>query len=115
MGILAVRRWADLDAAEQARLLARSTAAVFEPGLQASIEAIFEDVRERGDAAVLDATERFDGVRLAPGNPRVRPDELEAAHAATDPALLAGIREAIHNSRLFNAAQVRATALGWLA
>ena len=115
MGILAVRRWADLDAAEQARLLARSTAAVFEPGLQRSIEALFEDVRERGDDAVLDATERFDGVRLAPADLRVRPDELQAAHARCDPALLAGIREAIHNSRLFNAAQVRATALGWLA
>ena len=115
MGILAVRHWANLDAAEQGRLLARSTAAVFEPGLQASIEAIFEDVRQKGDEAVLDATERFDGVRFAAGDLRVRPEELAAAHDATDPALLAGIREAIHNSRLFNAAQVRATALGWLA
>ena len=114
MPILAVRRWADLDAAEQARLLARSTAAIFEPGLQRSIEALFEDVRARGDAAVLDATERFDGVRFDPADLRVRPDELAAAHAAADPALLAGIREAIRNSRLFNEAQVRATALGWL-
>ena len=112
MGILAVRRWADLDAAEQARLLARSTAAIFEPGLQRSIEALFEDVRARGDAAVLDATERFDGLRFAPVDLRVRPAELAAAHAAADPALLAGIREAIRNSRLFNEAQVRATAIG---
>ena len=66
MPILAVRRWDDLDAAEQARLLARSTAAIFEPALHGSIEALFEDVRARGDAAVLDATERFDGVRFAP-------------------------------------------------
>ncbi len=115
MPILAVRRWADLDAAEQARLLARSTAAVFESALQASIEALFADVRERGDAAVLDATERFDGVRLAPADLRVRPEELAAAHAACPPALLEGIREAIRNSRLFNEAQVRATAIGWLA
>ncbi len=115
MPVLAVRRWADLDAAEQARLLARSTAAVFEPGLQASIEALFEGVRTRGDEAVLDATERFDGVRLAAADLRIRPAELASAHAGADPALLGGIREAIHNSRLFNAAQVRATALGWLA
>ncbi len=114
MPILAVRRWADLDAAEQARLLARSTAAIFEAGLAASIEALFEDVRARGDAAVLDATERFDGVRFDPADLRVQPEELAAAHAAADPALLAGIREAIRNSRLFNEAQVRATALGWL-
>ncbi len=115
MPILAVRRWADLDAPEQARLLARSTAAVFEPALQASIEALFEDVRARGDAAVLDATERFDGVRFSAADLRVGPEELAAAHAAAGPALLGGIREAIHNSRLFNTAQVRATAAGWLA
>jgi histidinol dehydrogenase len=113
MGILAVRRWAALDATEQARLLARSTAAIFEPGLVASIERLFADVRARGDEAVVEATERFDGIRIAPGDLRVRPDELAAAHAATSPALLAGIREAIRNSRLFNDAQVRATATGW--
>jgi histidinol dehydrogenase len=113
MPILAVRRWADLPPAEQARLLARSTAAVFDPALQAAIEALFADVRERGDAAVLDATERFDGVRFDPADLRVRPDELAAAHAACAPALLDGIREAIRNSRLFNEAQVRATATGW--
>jgi histidinol dehydrogenase len=113
MPILAVRRWADLPAAEQARLLARSTAAVFDPGLQAAIEELFAEVRERGDPAVLDATERFDGVRFGPADLRVRPEELAAAHAACAPALLAGIREAIRNSRLFNEAQVRATATGW--
>ena len=113
MGILAVRRWAALDAAEQARLLARSTAAIFEPSLVASIERLFADVRAHGDAAVAEATERFDGIRFAPGDLRVRPDELVAAHAATSPALLAGIREAIANSRLFNEAQVRETATGW--
>ena len=82
MGILAIRRWAALDAAEQARLLARSTAAIFEPGLVASIEQLFDDVRERGDAAVVEATERFDGTRIASDDLRVRPDELAAAHAA---------------------------------
>ena len=35
---------------------------IFEPGLMASIEAIFRDVAERGDRAVLDATARFDEI-----------------------------------------------------
>ncbi len=113
MRILSVRRWATLDADQQTRLLARSTAAIFEPGLVASIERLFADVRARGDGAVVDATERFDGVSIAPGDLRVRPAELAAAHAAIGPELLAGIREAIANSRLFNEAQVRATAAGW--
>ena len=113
MRILSVRRWATLDADQQARLLARSTAAIFEPGLVASIERLFADVRARGDGAVVEATERFDGVSIAPGDLRVQPEELAAAHAAISPELLAGIREAIANSRLFNEAQVRATAAGW--
>ena len=113
MRILSVRRWATLDADQQARILARSTAAIFEPGLVASIERLFADVKARGDAAVVDATQRFDGVSIAPGALLVGPEELAAAHAAIGPELLAGIREAIANSRLFNEAQVRATAAGW--
>ena len=113
MQILALRRWADLPDAERARLLARSTAAIFEPTLMASIEAIFRDVAARGDAAVRDATERFDRVRLGSDGLQVPEAEIEHAHASLAPALMAGIREAIANSRLFNEAQVRATAAGW--
>ncbi len=113
MPILAIRRWADLPDAERVRLLARSTAAIFEPTLMASIEAIFVDVRERGDAAVLDATERFDGVRLDRGRLAVSEAEIGAAHDATPAPLLAGIREAIANSRLFNEAQLAATSGEW--
>jgi histidinol dehydrogenase len=113
MSILAIRRWADLPDAERARLLARSTAAIFEPTLMASIEAIFRDVSARGDIAVREATERFDRVRLGPDGLRVPESEIEHAHASLDPALMAGIREAIANSRRFNEAQVAATALDW--
>ena len=113
MPILAVRRWADLPDAERARLLARSTAAIFEPALMASIEAIFVDVLERGDAAVLEATERFDRVRLDPERLAVSAREIDAAHAATPEPLLAGIREAIANSRRFNEAQLAATGRDW--
>ena len=113
MQFLALRRWADLPETERTRLLARSTAAIFEPGLMGSMEAIFDDVRERGDAAVLDATERFDGVRLKPDRLAVSEAEIDQAHDATPPALLAGIREAIANSRLFNEAQLRATTTAW--
>ncbi len=113
MPILTVRRWADLSPVERERLLARSTAAIFDPSLVASIEAIFADVRARGDAAVVDATERFDGVRLTPDRLAVSETEIASAHAATPPALLTGIREAIANSRRFNEAQLAATTADW--
>ncbi len=114
MAILAVRRWSSLDRAERERLLARSTAAIFDPALMASIEAIFRDVAERGDAAVLEATARFDGIQFASaGEQRLPRADLVAAHAAIDPGLLAGIREAIANSRRFNEAQVAQTGRSW--
>ena len=114
MGILAVRRWSSLERAERERLLARSTAAIFEPALMASIEAIFRDVAERGDAAVLATTATFDGVVIPSGGDlRVPVAELATAHASLEPGLLAGIREAISNSRLFNEAQVAETARAW--
>jgi len=114
VGILAVRRWSSLPSAERERLLARSTAAVFEPSLVAAIDAIFQDVATRGDAAVLDATARFDGVTFASAaDLRVPEAELAAAHAGLEPGLLAGIREAIGNSRLFNEAQAAETGRAW--
>jgi histidinol dehydrogenase len=114
VGILAVRRWSSLEPAERERLLARSTAQVFEPGLIAAIDVIFQDVAERGDAAVLEATARFDGVTFASGaNLRVPAAKLAEAQAGLEPGLLAGIREAIANSRRFNEAQLAETGRSW--
>ena len=113
MAVLAVRHWATLPASERERLLARSTAAVFEPALMTAIEAIFADVRERGDAAVIDATATHDGVSLAPDRLAVGEAEIDRAHASVAPGLLAGIREAIANSRRFNEAQLAATSGDW--
>ena len=115
MAVLTVRHWASLPDAERARLLARSTAAVFDPDLVAAIEAIFADVRSRGDAAVIDATARHDRVSLDPGHMAVSEGEIDRAHEATSPQLLAGIREAIANSRRFNEALLLSTAADWQA
>lgn len=113
MQVLAVRRWKELDDTERRRILARSTAAIFDRDLMAAIETIFEEVRTRGDEAVLDATARHDGVRLTADRLAVSEVEIETAHAALDPRLLAGIREAIANSRRFNEAQLAATTHDW--
>lgn len=49
--------------------------------LQETVAAILADVRERGDAAVVDQAARIDGVRLTPRRFRVTPAELSAAAA----------------------------------
>jgi histidinol dehydrogenase len=60
---------------------------------------ILRAVAERGDSAVADYTERFDGVRLPPEQFRVGSKDLERAHQQTDAELLASLRGAIANVR----------------
>ena len=40
MPVLTIRRWNELDEPERERILARSTAAIFDPDLMSSIETI---------------------------------------------------------------------------
>lgn len=106
MKLLSLRVWSELDEAERARIMARSTQGIFDPGLMASISGIFADVKARGDAAVIDATKRFDTVDI--DAVLVPADEIARAHAELDPALLDAIRVAIRQVRAFNEAQVAA-------
>jgi histidinol dehydrogenase len=99
---LAVRRLAQLSEEERERLLARSTAAIFDPALVASVQEILLEVRERGDAAVCDALRRFDGVDLEPSDLLVPEDELETARNSLPAELLEAIRLGISNIRAFN-------------
>jgi histidinol dehydrogenase len=99
---LAVRRLSELSDEERERLLARSTAAIFDAALVASVQEILLDVRERGDAAVCDALRRFDGVDLEPADLLVPEEELETARASLPAALLEAIRLGISNIRAFN-------------
>jgi histidinol dehydrogenase len=68
---------------------------------------ILAGVRERGDAAVLDYTERFDKAELAPEQLRVDARELEASVGVLEPAVLDGLRTAIANVRAVAKAQLR--------
>ncbi|MGF7235316.1 MAG: histidinol dehydrogenase [Frankia sp.] len=70
------------------------------------VRPICDDVRDRGDAAVLDATERFDGVR--PAAIRVPAGAAADALAALDPAVRAALEEATRRARVVHQGQVRA-------
>jgi histidinol dehydrogenase len=90
-------------AAEVRRLLPR--AAVDVDVAVDAVRPVCDDVRERGDAAVLDAAERFDGVR--PRHLRVPAADLAAAADALDPAVRDALAEAIRRCRLVHRAQLR--------
>jgi histidinol dehydrogenase len=61
------------------------------------IRPLVESIREHGYAAIRDATERFDGVRLAAL--RVPPSALAEAERALDPDVRAALAEAIARAR----------------
>ena len=67
---------------------------------------VIQDVRERGAAAVRDASERFDAVR--PEHLRVPAQALRAALAGLDPTVREGLELCIAHNRAGHAAQLPA-------
>ena len=59
-----------------------------------AVRAIIAEVAERGDAAVIDYTRRFDGLELTPETLRVTPAEIEEALARCDAKTLAALETA---------------------
>ena len=69
------------------------------------VRPIVEDVRHRGTEALIELTERFDGVRLT--DVRVPEDAIESALVDLDPAVRAALEESIRRARKVHAAQRR--------
>lgn len=91
-----------LETAEQVRALVPPARSV-----EDDVRPILDAVRERGDAAVRELTERFDPAGLAPAELRVAPAEIEAALGVVEPAVLDAMRTAIANVRAVAQAQLR--------
>lgn len=70
--------------------------------VEAVVRPILAEVRERGDAAILEFTERFDGARLAPRDLRVSEADLAAASGALSAAERRAVAEAIRSVRDFH-------------
>ncbi len=97
-------RLADLDDATRARLLDR--APTDDPQLAESVAALMSDVRARGDEALLEMAERFDGVRL--DSVEIPREAWDGAVADLDPTVKAGLERAAANIRTFHEAQMPA-------
>ena len=104
MGALRIQRWISMDDEARRQLLHRGLDEIFDPELRSSINALIEDVRERGDAAVCDALARFDGVTTSPEHLRISDKEFESASIDRD--LQVAIEDAISHLRTFNEQQV---------
>lgn len=71
--------------------------------LDPSIRRILEDVRTRGDQALIDLTLEFDGVRISA--PSIGADEIARAESSLDAALTSAMQVAARNIEAFHASQ----------
>ena len=67
-----------------------------------SVEGIVAAVRDRGDAALLEFTERFDGVKLEAAELRVTPEEIAVARRGTGEEVLGALRYAAERIEAFH-------------
>ena len=75
------------------------------PKQEKAVSAILEDVRTRGDAAVIDCEARFDHCALTPETLLVTDREIEEAYKEVDPDFVRVIRRAIERIRAFHEQQ----------
>jgi histidinol dehydrogenase len=66
----------------------------FAPEAEAAAASVLADIRARGDAAVLEAVERFDGAALKASEVRVSSGELAAASKAVPSRIKRAVKEA---------------------
>ena len=74
---------------------------------EASVQEILNAVKEKGDEAVFDYTEKFDGVRLDAEHLLVTEEEIAEAYEQVDDELIAIIRKALVNIRDYHQKQMQ--------
>lgn len=72
---------------------------------ESTVNGILSNVRENGDQAVFEYTEKFDKITLSAESVRVTKEEIEAAYEQVDSSLIEIIRKAIVNIREYHEKQ----------
>jgi len=89
-------RFTDADFTEQLREMTTSSS-LFDPGIELRTRTILEEVQVRGDQALVELTQRFEGAELTPGQLAVTREELLTASLKADASLRAAVAEAQKN------------------
>ncbi len=84
------------------------------PDVDAVVADIIADVRARGDAALIELTEKFDRVRLAAGGLAFSQAEIDAAAAEVPAAERAALELAAERIRAYHARQMPAPEERWV-
>jgi histidinol dehydrogenase len=104
-----VLRHRDDNFALKAEGLARASS-LFDPGIEERSKGIIAAVKERGDAALVEFTAKFDGATVAVDRLAVTPAELMAASLKADESFRAGVADAGRNIARFAKRSLRR---GW--
>ncbi|AEI92300.1 histidinol dehydrogenase [Roseobacter litoralis] len=75
------------------------------PDVDATVAQIIADVRARGDAALIDLTEKFDRLTLTPDRLAITPDEVDAAVATAPGDQVAALELAAQRIRAYHERQ----------
>lgn len=103
--MLSVKRIKELDPEAKRKILSRSMT-----GLEAvsdRVSEIIEDVRSRGDEAIVEFYREFFGREVVhPGNLRVSEDEVSNAYEVVDESLIDSLEVALRNIEVFHRSQL---------
>ena len=75
--------------------------------IRKSVNRIIQKVKERGDKALINLTQKYDGVKLASNEIQISKEEISQAYKKLDANLLQAIHKAKENLVKFNEAQKR--------
>ncbi|MBO8126270.1 MAG: histidinol dehydrogenase [Firmicutes bacterium] len=78
----------------------------FDPAKEAAVREILEAVRQKGDAALLEYTAKFDGVELTSEKLQVSAAELDAAQGAVSTEFLEAVKFAAERIRRYHRKQL---------
>lgn len=76
-------------------------------GYEKTVREIIDNVRQNGDDALIEYSEKFDKCRLTAQTLRVTAEEISDAYAALDPALIEVMKRAAENIRSYHEKQRR--------
>jgi histidinol dehydrogenase len=94
--------YGSMTADELRTVLRRSTAEIFKPEHVDAVRAIFDRVRQNGDAALVEALEQFDGVVLDAGEIRIAEHEIGDAKRQVSAEVQRAIAASIEAVRRYN-------------
>lgn len=75
--------------------------------IEDDVRSIVEDVRNRGDKAIRDYTERFDGAESVPSSVEVVPSETRHAYSVVDGSIVRALGRAAEKIRRFHERQIQ--------